>query len=118
MPLRADYRTAVKRMHADLQALVMHGGDLGIDCDPIRVAHAYGAQLEAIFADSIEPSFTLQHSSCSADANNATSSEFVFKNYGCRWKLPRKGKNEHLRPGARGLKFICDCFLIWCDELY
>ena len=36
MPLRADYRTAVKRMHADLQALVMHGGELGIGCDPIR----------------------------------------------------------------------------------
>ena len=36
LPSRADYRTAVKRMHADLQALVRHGGDLGIDSDPIK----------------------------------------------------------------------------------
>ena len=43
LPLRANYRTAVKRMHADLQALVRHGGALGIDSDPIRVARAYGA---------------------------------------------------------------------------
>ena len=86
MPSRADYRTSVKCMHADLHALERHGGDLGIDCDPIRVSHAYGAQLEAIFAGSTELSCeahcaytrTLQLSSCSSNANTATSSGSVI----------------------------------------
>ena len=86
LPSRADYRTAVKRMHADLHALERHGGDLGIDCDPIRVSHAYGAQLAAIFPGSTKPSCeahcaytrTLQLSSCSSNANTATSSGSVI----------------------------------------
>ena len=82
LPTRAYFRTAIKRMHADLQALLQHGEDLGIDSDPIRVSHAYNAHLEAVFAGSIEPTCeeqdantrSLHFSSSNPNANFATSS--------------------------------------------
>ena len=60
---RAQFRTAIKRMHADLQALLRHGEDLGIDSDPIRVSHAYNAHLGAVFAGRAEHSCDEQHAS-------------------------------------------------------
>ena len=54
----------MKRMHADLHALLQHGEDLGIDSDPIRIAHAYNAHLGSCFTHDVH----------SAAANFATSS--------------------------------------------
>ena len=45
-----SFTLAVGQMQQDLKALAVHGAELGILCDPIRAAHAYRAQLEAIQA--------------------------------------------------------------------
>ncbi len=67
LPIRENFSAAMKRMHADLQALLQHGEDLGIDSDPIRIAHAYNANFGSCFTHDVH----------SADANFATCSDHL-----------------------------------------
>ena len=67
-PYCGNYVDAVSQMQYDVRALKQHGASFGIDCDPIRVAHAYQHQLEVMFAeghDAFPP-----HASCPAHSSH------------------------------------------------
>ena len=38
-------------MHSDINALITHGPQFGIDADPIRATHAYRDQIERFFGE-------------------------------------------------------------------
>ena len=44
-----SYKDAVTQMHADINALHVHGPQCGVDTDPIRATYAYRDQIERRF---------------------------------------------------------------------
>ncbi len=53
-----------QNVQLDINALTQHGALFGVDCDPIRAAHAYRDQLEILFAEGYDASSS--HASCSS----------------------------------------------------
>ena len=45
------FKSAVSQMHSDINALITHGPQFGIDADPIRATHAYRDHIERFFGE-------------------------------------------------------------------